>query len=129
MNNTQRFYHFHMYTKSSFLSNLFLRKHAEYRNVHQIISAQTVRNCLREAVLLARNPYRGHHLSAVGECSVSVVPGTVERCSLYKLRFLLYRAGGILKTSQLLHGMHTHRICHPLSRYGKLWIGCSSCQL
>ncbi len=28
-----------------------------------------------------------------------------------------------LKTSQLLHGQHTHRTCHPLSMFGMLWIG------
>ncbi len=28
-----------------------------------------------------------------------------------------------LKTSQFLHGQHTHRICHPLSMFGMLWIG------
>ncbi len=28
-----------------------------------------------------------------------------------------------LKTSQFLHGQHTHRICHPLSIFGMLWIG------
>ncbi len=28
-----------------------------------------------------------------------------------------------LKTSQFLHGQHTHRTCHPLSIFGMLWIG------
>ncbi len=28
-----------------------------------------------------------------------------------------------LKTSQFLHGQHIHRTCHPLSRFGMLWIG------
>ncbi len=28
-----------------------------------------------------------------------------------------------LKTSQFLHGQHTHRTCHPLSLFGMLWIG------
>ncbi len=28
-----------------------------------------------------------------------------------------------LKTSQFLHGQHTHRTCHPLSMFGMLWIG------
>ncbi len=28
-----------------------------------------------------------------------------------------------LKTSQLFHGQHTHRICHPLSMFVMLWIG------
>ncbi len=28
-----------------------------------------------------------------------------------------------LKTSQFLHGQHTHRKCHPLSMFGVLWIG------
>ncbi len=27
------------------------------------------------------------------------------------------------KTSQFLHGQHTHRTCHPLSMFGMLWIG------
>ncbi len=28
-----------------------------------------------------------------------------------------------LKTSQFLHGQHTHQTCHPLSMFGMLWIG------
>ncbi len=28
-----------------------------------------------------------------------------------------------LKTSQFLHGQHTHRTCHPWSMFGMLWIG------
>ncbi len=28
-----------------------------------------------------------------------------------------------LKTSQFLHGQHTHRTCHPLSMFRMLWIG------
>ncbi len=28
-----------------------------------------------------------------------------------------------LKTSQFLHGQHTHRTCHPLSMFGMLWSG------
>ncbi|AWP21923.1 Hypothetical protein SMAX5B_018892, partial [Scophthalmus maximus] len=28
-----------------------------------------------------------------------------------------------LKTSQFLHGQHTHRTSHPLSMFGMLWIG------
>ncbi len=28
-----------------------------------------------------------------------------------------------LKTSQFLHGQHTHCTCHPLSMFGMLWIG------
>ncbi len=28
-----------------------------------------------------------------------------------------------LKTSQFLHGQHTHRTCHPFSMFGMLWIG------
>ncbi len=27
------------------------------------------------------------------------------------------------KTSQFLHGQHTHWTCHPLSMFGMLWIG------
>ncbi len=32
-----------------------------------------------------------------------------------------------LKTSQYLHGQHTHRTCHPLSMFGMLWIGVHDC--
>ncbi len=28
-----------------------------------------------------------------------------------------------LKTSQFLHGQHTHQTCHPLRMFGMLWIG------
>ncbi len=27
-----------------------------------------------------------------------------------------------LKTSQFMHGQHTHQTCHPLSMFGMLWI-------
>ncbi len=54
---------------------------------NQRISAQTVRNRLREAHLHA---HRGLDLTAVyrrnrvGKCSHSMASGTLERCSLYK---------------------------------------------
>ncbi len=181
---------------------------------NQRISAQTVRNHLREAHLHARRPHRGLDLTAVRRCN------RLERANAHirwrlalwrgvlfmdESRFSLYRAdgrqrvwrrvgerfaevnvvdqvahggGGVmvwagvcygqraqvhfidgilnaqryrdeilrpivvpfihdhhlmlqgsvhnswkLKTSQFLHGQHTHRTCHPLSMFGMLWIG------
>ncbi len=190
---------------------------------NQRISAQTVRNRLREAHLHARRPHRGLDLTAVrrrkptwvGKCSHSMASGTLERCSLHgwipvftvqgrwqtacmascgwavcwsmlwiewpmvvvglwygqayvmdnEHRCILLMAfwmhkdtvtrswgpllchssttitsccsmimhgpmlqGSVhnswkLKTSQFLHGQHTHWTCHPLSMFGMLWIG------
>ncbi len=58
---------------------------------NQRISAQTVRNRLREAHLHARHPHWGLDLTAVrrrkptwvGKCSHSMASGTLERCSLH----------------------------------------------
>ncbi len=58
---------------------------------NQRISAQTVRNRLREAHMHARRPHRGLDLTAVrrrnwlwaGKCSHSMATGTLERCSLH----------------------------------------------
>ncbi len=50
---------------------------------NQRLSAQTIRNRLREAHLHARRPHRGLDLTAVGKCSHSMVSGTLERCSLH----------------------------------------------
>ncbi len=50
----------------------------------QIISAQTVRNHLREAHLQARRPHRGLYLTAVRHRNRhSMASGTLERCSLH----------------------------------------------
>ncbi len=203
---------------------------------NQRISAQTVRNRLREAHLHACHPHRGLDLTAFrhrnrlewGKCSHSMASGTLERCSLHGwilvftvqgrwqtacmascgwavcwcqrcglsgpwwrwdygmvwagvvmdnehrcillMAFWMHRdtvtrswgpllchssttitsccsmimhgpmlQGSVhnswkLKTSQFLHGQHTHRTCHPLSMFGMLWIGVyttacsSSCQ-
>ncbi len=35
----------------------------------------------------------------------------------------MYTIPGSWKKSQLLHGQHTHRTCHPLSMFWMLWIG------
>ncbi len=49
---------------------------------NQRISAQTVRNRLREAHLHGRNPHRGP--TWVGKCSHLMASGTLERCSLHR---------------------------------------------
>ncbi len=56
---------------------------------NQRISAQTVRNRLREAHLHARRPHRGLDLTAVRRCNrlewacAHMASGTLERCSLH----------------------------------------------
>ncbi len=70
---------------------------------NQRISAQTVRNHIREAHLHARHPHRGPDLTAVrrrkptwvGKCSHSMASGTLERCSLHGwISGYLYMADG-----------------------------------
>ncbi len=102
---------------------------------NQIISAQTVRNRLREAHLHARRPHRGLDLTAV-RCRNRLEWANAHiRWHLALWRGVLCTRmhgpmlqGSVhnswkLKTSQFLHGQHTHRTCHPLNMFGMLWIG------
>ncbi len=97
---------------------------------NQIISAQTVRNCLREAHLHARRPHRGldhdtvtkswgpllcHSSTTISSCCSMIMHGPMLQGSVHN--------SWKLKTSQFLHGQRTHRTCHPLSMFGILWIG------
>ncbi len=97
---------------------------------NQIISAQTVRNCLREAHLHARRPHWGldhdtvtgswgpflcHSSTTITSCCSMIMHGPMLQGYLHN--------SWKLKTSQFLHGQHTHRTCHPLSMFGMLWIG------
>ncbi len=147
---------------------------------NQIISAQTVRNRLREAYLHAHHPHRGLDLTAVrrrnrlnrvtielwiewSKVAVGLWYGQAyvmdneHRCILL-MAFWMHRdtvtrswgpllycsstsitsccsmimhgpmlQGSVhnswkLKTSQFLHGQHTHRTCQPLSIFGMLWV-------
>ena len=129
---------------------------------NQRISAQTVRNRLREAHLHAR---QGLYLTAVCRCywlewanahirwhlarwrgalfmdeqswTVFTVQGwwqTVCVASFIHNHQLMLQHDNSpmlqgstdnswkLKTSQFLHGQHSHRTCHPLSMFGMVWI-------
>ncbi len=83
---------------------------------NQIISAQTVRNCLREAHLHARHPHRGldhdtvtgywgpllcHSSTTITSCCSMIMHGPMLQGSVHN--------SWKLKTSQFLHGQHTHR--------------------
>uniref|UniRef100_A0A8C7X7U5 Insertion element IS150 protein InsJ-like helix-turn-helix domain-containing protein n=1 Tax=Oryzias sinensis TaxID=183150 RepID=A0A8C7X7U5_9TELE len=71
------------------------------------ISAQTVRNRLREAHLHVRRPHRGLDLTPVRrrnrlECSHAMVSGTLERCSLHGL-IPVYTVQGRWQTACVCH--------------------------
>ena len=88
---------------------------------NQRISAQTVRNRLREAHLHARRPHRGLDLTPVHRRN------RLEWANAH-IRWRLARWRGVLFTDEsrfslFLHGQHSHRTCHPLSMFGMLWIG------
>ncbi len=70
---------------------------------NQRISAQTIRNCLREAHRHAHRPSSGSRL----DCLTIIMHGHMLQGSVQN--------SWNLKASQLLHGQHTHRTCHTLS--------------
>ncbi len=64
----------------------------------------------RDTVTRSWGPLLCHHLMLQQDNARPMLQGSVHNS--WKL-----------KTSQFLHGQHTHRTCHPLSMFGMLWIG------
>ena len=75
--------------------------------VDGILNAQRYRDEILRSVVV---PFiHDHHLMLRHDSAPPVLQGSVH--SSWKL-----------KTSQFLHGQHTHQTCHPLSMFGMLWI-------
>ncbi len=96
---------------------------------NQIISAQTVRNHLREAHLHARRPHQGLHLTAVRRCNQPTFDGVWHFEEVFSLRMnpgfhstgqVVDSAYGIVWVSGLL--MSTLWIEWPMVAMG-LWYG------
>ncbi len=78
----------------------------------------------RDTVTRSWGPLLCHSSTTISSCCSMIMHGPVLQGSVHNY--------WKLKTSQFLHGQHTHRTCHPLSMFGMLWIGLygssSSCQ-
>ncbi len=66
----------------------------------------------RDTVTRSLSPFLCHSSTTITSC-----------CSMIMHCPILLHNSWNLKTSQFLHGQHTHRTCHPLSMFGMLWIG------
>ncbi len=69
----------------------------------------------RDTVTRSWGPLLCHSSMTITSCYSIIMHGTVLQGSVHN--------SWKLKTSQFLHGQHTHRTCHPLSMFGMLWIG------
>ncbi len=69
----------------------------------------------RDTVTRSWGPLLCHSSTTISSCCSMIMHGPVLQGSLHNY--------WKLKTSQFLHGQHTHRTCHPLSMFGMLWIG------
>ena len=69
----------------------------------------------RDTVTRSWGPLLCHSSTTITSCCSMIMHGPMLKGSL--------RNSWKLKTSQFLHGQHTHRTCHPLSMFGMLWIG------
>ncbi len=72
-----------------------------------------------------RGPLLCHSSTTITSCCSMIILGPMLQGSVHN--------SWKLKTSQFLHGQHTHRTCHPLSMFGMIWsaymTACSSsCQ-
>ncbi len=63
----------------------------------------------------SRSPLLCHSSTTITSCCSMIMHGPMLQGSVQN--------SWKLKTSQFLHGQHTHRTCHPLSMFGMLWIG------
>ncbi len=76
--------------------------------IDAILNAERYRDEIQRPIVL---PFmHDHHLMLQHDNAQPMLQGSVHNS--WKL-----------KTSQFLHGQHTHRTCHPSSMFGMLWIG------
>ncbi len=69
----------------------------------------------RDTVTRSWGPLLCHSSTTITSCCSMIMHGHMLQGSVHN--------SWKLKTSQFLHGQHTHRTCHPLSMFGMLWIG------
>ncbi len=68
----------------------------------------------QRSVTRSWGPLLGHSSTTITSCCSMIMHGPMLQGSVHN--------SWKLKTSQFLHGQHTHRTCHPLSMFGMLWI-------
>ncbi len=69
----------------------------------------------RDTVTRSRGTLLRHSSTIITSCCSIIMHGPMLQGSVHN--------SWKLKTSQFLHGQHTHRTCHPLSIFRMLWIG------
>ncbi len=69
----------------------------------------------RDTVTRSWGPLLCHSSTTITSCCSMIMHGPMLQGSVQN--------SWKLKTSQSLHGQHTHWTCHPLSMFGMLWIG------
>ncbi len=69
----------------------------------------------RDTVTRSWRPLLCHSSTTIASCCSMIIHGPMLQGSVHN--------SWKLKTSQFLHGQHTHRTCHLLSMFGMLWIG------
>ncbi len=69
----------------------------------------------RDTVTRSWGPLLCHSSTIITSCCSMIMHGPMLQGSVHN--------SWKLKTSQFLHGQHTHRTCHRLSMFGMLWIG------
>ncbi len=69
----------------------------------------------RDTVTRSWGPLLCHSSTTITSCCSMIMHGPMLQGSVHN--------SWKLKTSQFLHGQHTHLTCHPMSMFGMLWIG------
>ena len=68
----------------------------------------------RDTVTRSCGPLLSHSSTTITSCCSMIMHSPILQGSVHN--------SWKKKTSQFLHGQHTHQTCHPLSMYEKLWI-------
>ncbi len=68
----------------------------------------------RDTVMRSWGPLLCHSSTTITSCCSMIIHGPMLQGSVHN--------SWKRKTSQFLHGQHTHRTCHTLSTFGMLWI-------